>query len=226
MVSALPSGYFSDAPVIPYAPNADGDRDHQWDWASSAIAIPSGISTATTLEDVGRESFDLRYVGLTRAEARTIEAFVDDRKGRKEGFWCPTFQHDFYAVDSSLPGGVWSFAFREWGYATDIFPLGNWAKHVAFYRAGVGWYIGQLLLTANVSTAPDGTPIRGYGFSGAGEVAGDSAVVSVTTFAGGLRAMRLLWVRFAEDAITTEWAHPHHATITLRVVAVPSEDPS
>jgi hypothetical protein len=36
---------------------------------------------------------------------------------------------------------------------------------------------------------------------------------------------RLLWVRFADDAMTTEWTHPHFASVTLRVTPIPFESP-
>lgn len=226
LLPALPTSYRS-LPVIPYAPNASGDRAHEWDWTNDTRSIPSGLTISATHETVGRESFALKYVGLSRAEARALELFAEDRAGRKEGFWCPTFQLDFYPDNFVSGNPVADFAIREWGYATDIYPLGTWAKHFVAYRGSVGaspWYIAQFIVTANTATAPDGAPLRGYNFSGAGVTAGNGAVVTGTnTYTAGLRLMRLLWVRLAEDAVSTEWAHPNHASLTLRVIAIPSE---
>jgi hypothetical protein len=230
-LQALPSSYRS-SPVIPLAPNARGDRPHQWDWTNDTTTIPSGLTITKTLATVGVETFPLEYVGLTRADARTIEQFFEDRQGRKEGFWCPTFQQDFFSADfvSGQPSGT--FPIREWGYATEIFPLGTWATHFAAYRAAtsaVKWYFAPFTIPA-VSTIVNaaGEVLKAYNYNGAGDIAGNVNVVSVgagNTHSNGLRLSRLLWVRFVDDAITTEWAHPNHASISLRVTAVPAESP-
>ncbi len=230
LLPALPTSYRS-APVIPYAPNARADREHEWDWTNETDTNPAGLTIITTRETEGRESFTLKYVGLNRAEARTLESFVDDRAGRREGFWCPTFQQDYYAADflaGGLPGGA--LAIREWGYGEDLTPLA-WARHFAAYRAGTvggSWYMAILATQPNtapyIATAPDGTLLRGYNITGV-DAAGNASVVSSNTHSTGLRLTRLLWVRLADDRVTTEWAHPNHAAITLHVTAVPSESP-
>jgi hypothetical protein len=230
----LPTTYRSN-PVIPFAPNADADRAHQWDWPGNVNAIPSGLTIAWVDPTNGIESITLGYVGLTRSDARTLEAFVETQLGRKAGFWCPTFQHDYVAVDhiSGHPSGT--FALREWGQATlnstgSIFDIpGDEFRHVAAFCAGTvggSWYFNRMGLSANDPTVgPDGIMLLGYGFAVGGPEAGNIGVLSTLTYQAGLRLMRLLWVRFADDAMTTEWAHPHLAAITLRVVSVPPETP-
>jgi hypothetical protein len=65
---------------------------------------------------------------------------------------------------------------------------------------------------------------------GAGETSGDATTLSGGGSSGGyaangLRVFRCHWVRFADDAIATEWTHPNFAAITLRVVTIPGEAP-
>ena len=238
-MNALPATFRSQ-PVIPYAPNADGDRPNRWDRPSAAVETPSGLSAVSALQATGipgTETIQLGYVGLTRAETRTLEAFVADRAGRKTGFWCPTFQHDFYATDSGI--GSTAVHVREWGYVDNLHSLQVAATFVFPFRYFAGYYAGASgskwgLCKWNSSISAGGTDgfgnvVKVYtsadanGFECAGadvwsQVSGGSAK--------GLVLMRLLWVRFAEDAITTEWNHPALANLTLRVVSVPQETPA
>jgi hypothetical protein len=228
LLPSLPTTHLA-SPVIPFAPNANVERGHEWDWTRDVSETPSGLSTVTTRATRGAETIPLAYDGLTRSDARTIEQFVEDRAGRKEGFWCPTFQQDFYAeVNTYFPSD--SFAIREWGFADTIYPLGVWARQYAGYRAGaVGggpWLLSQFAIgSVDTATGPEGSPLRRYGNGATGS--GNGVVLSgmSANHSTGLRLMRLLWVRFADDAITTEWAHPNFASIALRVVEVPSESP-
>jgi hypothetical protein len=209
---ALPSTYRSHA-VIPFAPNADADRPHSWDWTNTANTMPSGLTIAAAHATAGKEAVPLQYAGLTRSEARTIEQFVEDRAGRHEGFWCPSFQHDFH-VTNRAPDIF--FEVREWGYAANVFPLGNWARHFATYRIGSSggpWHLGILTgCSTGVGTDTDGSSLSWYGtlFS----VGGPASVL-----------MRLLWVRCVDDALTTEWAHPNLASISFNVIEVSGEAP-
>ena len=223
---ALPTTYRSN-PVIPFMPNADADRAHAWHWAGAAKSIPSGLTIASVGPDQGSESFPLQYTGLSRSEARTLEAFVDSQDGRKTGFWCPTFQQDFYAVaqPAGWVGGGLIFV-REWGYATSVFPLGTGYRHFFATRDALrllGRFNG---MNPSALTDPSGFTVFGYDVAGgAGETAGDATTLNVVTADLGLRVYRCLWVRFADDAITTEWTHPHLASVTLRVTAIPGESP-
>jgi len=219
---ALPSTYRS-LPVIPFAPNADADRAHQWDWSGKTDSIPSGLTIGSVDATQGSETFPLQYVGLTRSEARTLEAFVDSQDGRKTGFWCPTFQQDFYAVRN---GGVGSglIDIREWGYSTLAFPLGAGFHHFAAYRTGA-WGLSQW----NGSFSAAGVDSSGFTLvryaADGGSVAGDANVWgnAVNGHSDGLVLMRMPFVRFAADAVTTEWEHPHLAAITLHVTTIPGE---
>lgn len=212
MPTALPSTY-GGLPVIPLAPNLGGDRDHEWDWPAAVTTIPSGVTTVATNPTVGTEAIPLAYTGLSRADARTLEAFFEARAGRKDAFWCPTFQRDFAVVSAS--GSV---QVREYGYADDVWPLGSWATQFAFYRPGAGWLLSSVYGFNAPGTDADGTPTLYYNVEPI-NAAGSFTVIDSGV---GLAVMRLLKVRFADDAITTEWTHPNFASITLRVVQVPS----
>lgn len=221
--------------MIPYAPNGDVDRPRQWDELNTDLSTPAGLlarSTAQTASAQGIESMTLSYVGLSRAEARAIEAFCEARMGRDGGFWCPTFQHDFYVTTHTLNG----INLRDWGYATNILNLytlnadnshNYWARHFFAWYAGT-WMLARFNGTTHTgATDSAGFTIVGFDYAaGAGEIAG-SDVVSVTTrnSANGLTMGRNCFVRLADDAVTTEWTHPHHASIALTVVPVPHETP-
>lgn len=219
--------------VIPYAPNAPDDRGHTWDWPGHLATLPSGATIATTTsQPQGTETITLGYVGMTRAEVRTLEAFVEARTARKEGFFCPTFQHDFYPYGVSTLGR--NFVTRDWGFLENIYPLTifnatafghvyHWPYFVAFHRAGA-WFLTNLAAGIDTgSTDYTGARLAGYnlGFN-PGNYAGDPSVVSSVS---GLAAMRLLWVRFADDAMTTEWTHPNFASVTIRVQHLRLETP-
>ncbi len=224
LLSALPPSYpgFAPSPVIPFAPNANADRQQQWDWTNTAPAIPSGLTIASTHPTNGVETWTLAYVGLTRSDARTLEQFVEDRRGRLQGFWCPTFQHDFYVVAPSLLGGA--VAVRDWGFAPELDRVVldsiedpfYWARHF-FAAYGGRWMLsafnGAVYGAGSFDAA--GVPIIRYPF---GDAIGEDLLSPGYTSAGGLMMGRLRFVRFADDAMTTEWTHPNFASITLRVV--------
>lgn len=221
---SLPTTYRSNV-VIPFMPNGDGDRGHEWDWTGRAQTTPTGLTTASVDPTFGGETFTLNYVGLTRSDARTLEAFVEARAGRKSGFWCPTFQHEFDCV--SKPGGaLGSFFVREWGYSADIFPLGAAFRHV-FLTRGALRFIGPVTATHDTSaTDTDGAAVYGYDLgSGVGDTTTYDAGAGPLTQSDGLSVSRCLWVRLADDPLTTEWTHPTLATLTMRVVTVPKESP-
>lgn len=228
-LNAMPTTYLSDV-VFPFAPNRRGDRPHAWDAPVDAQSTPAGLSIFSQRPDEGTESWTLGFDGLSRADAKALEDFVIARKGCKEGFWCPSFQHDFYADEHVHIGGsvfpAGDLAIREWGYATTIYPLGFPYRHIAGYRGGTlggSWCFQDWAPNGDTITDPvTGIVLAGYGF-GSGTPAGNTSVFGIKTTAGGLRLMRLLWCRFADDAITTEWAHPNHASVTLRVVPIPGE---
>lgn len=217
---ALPSPFLS-LPVIPYVPNQPGDRAHAWDWPGHLDTQASGVSVSDVDATQGTETITLGYVGLSRSEARTLEAFVEARAGRKEGFWCPTFQHDFFPVDPAAFGILSSeFAVRDWGFLANVFPLttpsgSHWPYYFAFARNGY-WTLAHLTGGHSDPGVFDTTGARIVGYqveSGAGTQASTGPV-----FPGVPNMIsRLLWVRFADDAITTEWDHPRLANITLRV---------
>jgi hypothetical protein len=231
VLMALPSTYRSN-PVIPFMPNADGDREHSWEWNSSSDAIPSGLTIAAVKATAGTETFPLQYVGLTRSDARTLEAFVETQAGRKIGFWCPTFQQEFYTVPQPSGWSTGGFLFiREWGYGVDVFPLGTGFRHF-FATRGALRLLGRFTaVDASALRDAAGFLISGYTVAGgAGATSGDATTLAGGGTVGGyatngLRVGRCHWVRFADDAITTEWAHPNLATITLRVTSISGEAP-
>jgi hypothetical protein len=222
----LPTTYRSN-PVIPFVPNADADRAHSWDWAGTVSKVVSGLTIAHVDPTTGSETFPLQYVGLSRSDAHTIEAFVETHAGRRTGFWCPTFQHEFATVQRTAASGGPIFV-REWGYAAAIYPLGLAHRHLYATRNGLV-FIGPLqgVSSAGFSDA-DGIAVYEYDFFGSG-TSGDPTTLVVGGHpaydAIGLRVSRCHWVRFADDAITTEWTHPHLAAITLRVTTIPNEAP-
>jgi hypothetical protein len=232
MPITLPTTFRSDV-VIPYAPNTPDDRGHTWDWPGHLETLPSGATIAsTTSQSQGNETITLGYIGLTRSEVRTLEAFVEARTARKDGFWCPTFQHDFYPYGVNTLGG--NFVTRDWGFLENIYPLTiphaaafggvyHWPYFVAFHRGG-SWFLTNLAAGHDTGTTdPTGAALVAYGLAfNPGDIAGDSAVVSSVV---GLAAMRLLWVRFADDAMATEWTHPRFASVTLRVQHLRLETP-
>lgn len=226
----LPSLYRSTA-VIPYAPNGPDDRQHDWDWTGRTSAIPSGLTIGTVNATTGAETFALHYTGLSRTEARTLEQFAEDAAGRKAGFWCPTFQQDFGCVaqpaawsgGGTPPGNAFV---KEWGYAENIYPLGAGFRDVALTLGGA-WFLGRINAEPDDLGAPaftaDGFAVFGYSFaSGVGDYAGTLTVAPVLA---GTAMMRMPFVRFADDAITTRWTHPNFASIDLRVTIIPGETP-
>jgi hypothetical protein len=232
---SLPTPYRGNV-VIPYAPNSDGDRPHSWDSPADSSETPSGLAIVSVRDALGPETITLGYDGLTRAEARTLEQFVEDQAGRHEGFWCPTFQHDFYGValvspfTATHPGGQVSV--RDWGYKDEVWSLGFGYRQIAAYRAGTvggAWCLTQWEPHSGpVIEDVLGNVLWGYNLSSGGtagntDVIGDSDRQGVAT---GLMLSRLLWCRFADDAITTEWFHPNHASITLRVTSDSNAAPS
>lgn len=235
MPIALPSSY-QNYDVIPYAPNAPGDRGHTWDWPGHLETAPSGASIGDVNAAQGIETITLGYVGLTRSEARTLESFVEGKAARKTGFWCPTFQHDFHPVSNSGVGG--NLVVRDWGFYDNIFPLtvphtgapGNvthWPYNIAAYRNGA-WFItnmtGGSFRPGTFDTT--GAELIGYNLNYDAGYAGSSAVIDTNTSdRSGLMVSRLLWVRFADDAMTTEWNHPRMASITLKVQHIRLETP-
>ena len=97
--TALPSTFRSNA-VLPFAPNGPSDRVHVWDWTNVSRMDPAGADDVAAFPTVGVETIQLEYVGLTRSDARTLESFFETTVGRKGGFWCPTFQHEFQAIET------------------------------------------------------------------------------------------------------------------------------
>lgn len=225
LLAALPSTYVGH-PVIPFAPNAAADRAHEWDWTGRADTIASGLTTASVDPTIGTEQITLGYTGLTRADARAIEAFAETQAGRKTGFFCPSFQRDFYATHVSGD----SITIREWGYVTDLYPIVN-SRGIHVYQSFAAYYAGAWGLDffnssfSSAGTDAGGFPLQVY-TANAGGVAGTAVWHSTPNgSADGLALMRLLYCRFADDAITTDWDHPHLANITLRVVMIPEETP-
>jgi hypothetical protein len=226
LLAALPSSFHSH-PVIPYPPNGPDDRGHVWDWTGRSKTIASGLTVASVDPAIGTESFTLRYVGLTRADARAIESFVETQLGRIAGFFCPTFQHDFYATAVSGE----AFTMREWGYATKVYPVTNSAS-VHIYKYFAAYYAGSWGLCdfngvfSSAGTDASGYPLQLY-TANSGGVTGSAVWHSTANgSADGLAVMRLLYCRFADDAVTTTWDHPALANIELRVVAIPDETPA
>lgn len=230
MPISLPFPFLSE-PVIPYAPNAPGDRGHTWDWPGHLETMPSGASIGTVDAAKGTETIALGYVGLSRAEVRTLEAIVEARSGRYEGFWCPTFQHEFHAVDGPHYGfsSIKNLVVRDWGFHDNIFPDAPQSRWLAAYHAG-SWLLTKFTGASDDPGTFDETGARLVGYNldyGAG-IAGSAAVLDPSTPSDRANRMvcRLLWVRFADDAITTEWDHPHLANVTLRVQTLRLETPS
>lgn len=236
MPLALPTPFISE-PVIPFAPNAPDDRGHTWDWPGHAETLPSGVSiSSATSQTQGNETITLGYVGLTRAEVRTLEAFVEARVARKTGFWCPTFQHDFYAVHGADFGVSNQFATRDWGFLDHILPLTfvnsasvtvHWPYNIfAVYGANIAF----IRMSGSVSNPGvfDATGARIVGYQIDGSPGNQVAFGHV--FANGdpppQMVSRALWVRFADDAMTTEWTHPTFASVTLRVQHLRLETPA
>ena len=160
---SLPGTYRSNS-VIPFMPNGDVDRGQEWDWTGRSQTTPTGLTTASVDPTYGTETFTLNYVGLTRSDARTLEAFIETAAGRQTGFWCPTFQHDFYTVQrptvwngvGNPPGSIFP---REWGYGTDIFPLGLAFQHI-FATQGALRFIGPIGAVHDIgATDTDGAAI-------------------------------------------------------------------
>lgn len=226
LLHALPSTFHSH-PVIPFAPNAGVDRTHAWDWTGRADTIASGLTTASVDSTIGTEAITLTYVGLTRADARAIESFAETQAGRKAGFWCPTFQRDWHATHVAFE----AFTLREWGYVTEIYPIVN-AAGVHVYKYFAAYYAGAWGLDAfNGVFSSAGTDAAGFALqlytADSGGVVGSAVWHSTPNgSADGLALMRMLYVRFADDAVTTEWDHPALANITLRVIAIPDETPA
>lgn len=225
LLAALPSSY-AGHPVIPFAPNADADRAHEWDWTGRADTIASGLTTASVDPTMGTEQITLGYAGLTRADARAIESFVETQAGRKTGFFCPSFQRDWYAT--SVAGE--SLTMREWGYVADLYPIVN-SRGIHVYQSFAAYYAGAWGLDffnnafSSAGTDAAGFPLEHY-TANAGGVVGTAVWHNTPNgSADGLALMRLLYCRFADDAITTDWDHPHLANITLRVVMIPDETP-
>ena len=222
---ALPTTYRGSS-VMPYMPNGDVDRAHEWDWTGRQDTIASGLTKASVDPTAGTETFSLAYSGLTRADARAIESFVETQKARKTGFWCPTFQSDFYVTSTS---GDFLFI-REWGYVANIYPLGDAYSHFAAYRPQSGgssnWGMARFASFVDSGTDAAGYPLTRY-FVNAITYSGNTNVWGggVNGAADGLVVMRMPFVRFADDALTTEWAHPNLASITLRVTTIPGETP-
>jgi hypothetical protein len=206
-------------------PNGPDDRAHHWDWKADRATNPAGLTTVATRPTYGAETVTLNYVGLSRSTARTIEAFVDAQKGRKGGFWCPSGQLDYYP---STDSGGWML--REYGQASAL--ANSRFQHTLFYRASQGsspWYINQIFPNTPPDMATDaaGYPTRAYSIDVFGGHAGNSLVVlHPLTFESGLRMMRMLWARFADEAITTSWDHPNLASIALTVAFLPAESPT
>ena len=236
LLHALPTAYRSH-PVIPYAPNADADRPHQWDWTGQSDTIASGLTTASVDPTFGTETFTLAYSGLTRADVRAIESFVETQAGRKTGFWCPSFQRDFFVNSRTSTNYRDTLDLREWGYIAIVYQLDAAFHHFAAYRSAAGlttpWALSRF--TAFSTGTPDGSGIAvqtATADSLVGSYAGDNNVWGLAyggswqqNTNGGLALMRLMFVRFADDAITTEWDHPALANVTLRVVTIPGETP-
>jgi hypothetical protein len=224
LLAALPSTFRSQ-PVIPYAPNGPDDRGHVWDWTGRTAQIPSGITTASVDALLGTESFALRYVGLTRADARALESFVEGKSGRITGFWCPTFQHDFYAS-----GGVAGSPYiREWGFAALMANVQSSAGayiHRPFAAfLGGAWGMSRWSSFTSSGTDDSGYPRSIYTVDGFWTVGTNVWGTATNGYLDGLRLMRVLWCRFADDPLTTSWDHPALANIELRVVTIPQETP-
>jgi hypothetical protein len=78
-----------------------------------------------------------------------------------------------------------------------------------------------------MATDAAGYPTRAYSIDVFGGHAGNNLVISgPLTFESGLRIMRMLWARFADEAITTSWDHPNLASIALTVAFLPTESPT
>lgn len=225
LLTPLPTSYRSND-VLSFLPNGDEARAHAWEQPTRLGATPSGLTIAS-VTGLGTETFPLHYVGLTRDDAREIESFVEDHAGRKAGFWCPTFQHDFATVANALSSGGTVFV-REWGYAANIFPLGLGYRHIVAMRGALRFIAPLQGVSDTGDDDVDGVSIYEYQPFGSG-TAGDGTTIlsggTATYDAIGLRVSRCWWARFAEDAITTEWTHPNFASITLRVTPIPSESP-
>lgn len=228
---ALPSTYQNED-VIPYAPNVPGDRGHTWDWAGHLETMPSGASIGTVDAAQGTETITLGYVGLTRSAAKTLEAFVSGKAGRHDGFWCPTFQHDFHVVDGLHYSVNGNLVVRDWGFLANVFPLTangiHWPYNIAAYRGG-SWFLTNMTgATFDAGTFDEtGARLVGYNLNYNAGYGGSTSVINANDRSDrqGIMCSRLLWVRFADDAITTEWDHPHLASVTLRVQHLRLETP-
>lgn len=228
----LPST-FRSSPVLPFAPNAPGDRAHAWDWPGNSDTNPAGMTGVSVHAEVAPEVITIGYVGLSRADARTLEDFFESTTvGAANGFWCPTFQHEFYTVPDPGHGGN-TFWVREWGYASTIFHLADsWPDPQIFaFRhfygtKGAGVSIATLQSVADLGdTEPDGTKIVGYNLFDAGATVNGGAFVGTTTSVAGLAVSRCLWCRLGDDAIETTWDHPNCANMTIKAQPIPRESP-
>ena len=72
-----------------------------------------------------------------------------------------------------------------------------------------------------------GARLVGYNLNYGAGFGGSSSVVDPNTPSdrANLMASQLLWCRFADDAMTTEWDHPNLANTTLRVTHMRLETP-
>lgn len=146
-------------------------------------SVGHGLSTPWKATGKLKRKLRLPFIFETAEEVSDFRVFVQDRDGRRLGFWLPVYVND-YRLTADASAGASTITIEDCGLA-DRFAEGNQFKHLA-------------LITRS--------KLECYGISGVSASGGVETITLESTLDTALTASEticcpLLWVRFSEDEI-------------------------
>lgn len=146
----------------------------------------------------------------SRAEAKVLREFINNRRGRARPFWVLAWQQDFALAGDHAPNSsVLVVLARD--YAARVFPAGQARRHLAVRVAGATYY-------RHVESAVDN-------LNGTESLTLDLPVPVALTPDSTLTAS-LRYSRLDVDEPRIEWSGGHHAECLLPMRELPAETPA
>jgi len=190
-------------------PNRGDGIQHEFLRPQNVLANAKGRQRFRARFAGQREGWAFDWICRTRAELRTMRAWIDTHRGAAIPFWLCSYARDLVIVEDAGVGAA-ALKIQPTEYTKQVFPNGFQRRHIAIWEQA-------------------SVPARFRGITSAIETAsyeqiGLDAVTGVSVTTSTILSYMLL-VRLSEDEIEITHRGPLYAQAQIGLLEVPREAP-
>lgn len=199
---------YRGGPLVSLAPHGEALPVEDWSQAYSRVGGATGSFLLRTQHPDPVASRTLQWILDGLGEIASMKGLIALLRGRRNGFWLPTFRGDLELAQNAAEGST-QLVIRESGYTALMFPR-EARRHLALFSAD------RQVQAARVLSA--------VAAGGVETLTLDAPLARAIPMGAG-RVSFLLWSRMASDFVAITSYTPRVATVSMDVTELPREVP-